>query len=34
MFFFGGLSRGLKTKGGSFKAAYDAIGNDFLGKQI
>ena len=31
MFFYGGMSRGLKTKGGSFKAAYDAIGNDFLG---
>ena len=25
------MSRGLKTKGGSFKSAYDAIVNDFLG---
>jgi predicted kinase len=31
MFMYGNMSRGLKTKGGSLKAARDAMENDFLG---
>jgi len=31
MFIYGGMSRALTTKGGTFKAAYNAMQNDYLG---